>query len=117
MKASHWIAALLFVASCAHQPEQASAQPASLVEQGHRLAARYCAACHAIGVTGPSPNPMATPWRTLSNAYPEDPLAEAFAEGRVVGHPDMPRFRLTSRQVEALTAYMRSIRTNHRDGE
>lgn len=120
MKALTWIAVLVLIATgCTHGEAEQSTQPrtSTLVDQGHRLATTYCASCHAIGVTGPSPNPMATPWRTLSNAYPADPLAEAFADGVVVGHPDMPRFRLTPSQIEALTAYMQSVQTIHRDGD
>lgn len=61
---------------------------------GQRLAEANCSRCHAVGRTGESPLPIAPPFRTLHTRYPVENLAEAFAEGIVVGHPTMPEFRL-----------------------
>jgi mono/diheme cytochrome c family protein len=52
---------------------------------------------------------MAPPFRTLSEAYPVESLSEAFAEGILVGHPDMPEFRLEPAQINDLLAYIQSI--------
>lgn len=81
------------------------------VEQGRRLAEINCATCHAIGTTGESRHPMAPTFRTLSRDYPLNSLEEAFAEGILVGHPEMPEFRLTSAEIDHLLAYMNSIQS------
>jgi mono/diheme cytochrome c family protein len=52
---------------------------------------------------------MAPPFRTLSRDYPVTALEEAFAEGILVGHPDMPEFRLEPEQIDAIVAYIQSI--------
>lgn len=52
---------------------------------------------------------MAPPFRTLSEAYPVESLSEAFAEGVLVGHPDMPEFQLAPDDIDALLAYIQSV--------
>lgn len=78
-------------------------------EAGRRIAEINCSSCHAIGATGESRHPMAPPFRTLSRNYPLNSLEEAFAEGILVGHPDMPDFQLTPAQIDNLIAYLNSI--------
>ncbi|MGI9412233.1 MAG: c-type cytochrome [Hyphomicrobiales bacterium] len=76
---------------------------------GRAMAQKLCARCHAIGPVGDSPVPEAPPLRTLSAKYPIDSLAEAFAEGIVVGHPSMPEFKFEPDAIDALLAYLDSI--------
>jgi mono/diheme cytochrome c family protein len=92
-------------------PERRSeTSPASgSAEEGRRIAEINCATCHAIGATGESRHPMAPPFRTLSQNYPLNSLEEAFAEGILVGHPDMPEFHLEPAQLDHLLAYLNSI--------
>jgi len=112
--ALHFAAALtVIVASCASVPapdptDAAAAEHASIVE-GRRLAEINCASCHAIGRSGVSRHPAAPPFRTLSRDYPVESLSEAFAEGILVGHRDMPEFRLEPNQIEAILDYMESV--------
>ena len=68
-----------------------------------------CARCHAIGRTGDNPLPIAPPFRTLHTHYPVENLAEALAEGIMVGHPTMPEFRLDPYQIENLIAYLKTL--------
>ncbi|HVY87200.1 MAG TPA: cytochrome c [Caulobacterales bacterium] len=82
---------------------------ASQIEQGHQLAQAFCSRCHAIGLEGESTHPQAPPFRTLSRNYPVNELEEAFAEGVLVGHPDMPQFEFQPDQIDALVAYLQSI--------
>lgn len=84
----------------ADPPQRAS------VHAGADLAQRQCAACHAVGAYGASPMEEAPPFRGLGERYPPGALAEAFAEGIMVGHPAMPEFELTPEQIEDLIAYM-----------
>ena len=79
------------------------------VSAGRAMAQKLCARCHAIGPIGDSPLTEAPPFRTFSSKYPIDSLAEAFAEGIVVGHPDMPEFKFEPDEIDALLAYLDSI--------
>ena len=79
------------------------------VAAGQQLAERLCARCHAIGADGESPFAAAPPFRIMSAKWPIDSLAEAFAEGIVVGHPDMPEFQFEAEDVGALLDYLESV--------
>ena len=68
-----------------------------------------CSQCHAIARDDDSAHPDAPPFRTLSARYPIEALAEALAEGIVVGHPDMPEFVAGPDEIEAILAYLESI--------
>ena len=70
------------------------------------MADRLCAACHAIGAVGASPEAQAPAFRRLGERYPPGFLAEAFAEGIVVGHPAMPQFELQPDEIDDLIAYL-----------
>ena len=79
------------------------------VEQGRALAEKECARCHAIGKTGDSTHKDAPPFRTIGEKYPVENLEEAFAEGIVVGHPDMPQFELSADQITALLSHIEAV--------
>ena len=76
---------------------------------GAELLQKNCAACHAVGRTGASPNKDAPAFRTLGQRYPVDSLEEALGEGILSGHPDMPEFRFDADEVGAIIAYLQSI--------
>src|SRR5436190_16442905 len=80
-----------------------------LVRQGREVLAAQCSRCHAIEPTGNSPHRDAPPFRTLSQRYPIEYLAEALAEGLSTGHPDMPEFIFELQEVSAILAYLQSI--------
>lgn len=90
----------------------ASAQNRAMLERGEALVQRNCAACHAVGVKGDSPDPAAPPFRELHRRYSIDNLAEALAEGMLTGHPAMPEFQFPPNDVRAIIAYLKSIQTN-----
>jgi len=83
----------------------------SLVQQGKALVETNCARCHAIGATDMSNHPDAPAFRTLSQRYPVDALAEALAEGISTGHPDMPEFVASPQQIDAILAYIGSLQS------
>ena len=88
----------------------ASAQgEAAARAHGRSLLMSNCSRCHAIDRTDRSVHREAPPFRTLSQRYPIDLLAEALAEGLVTGHPDMPEFVFEIRDVDAILSYLRSI--------
>ncbi|MGD9656695.1 MAG: cytochrome c [Methylocystis sp.] len=84
---------------------------AQQLKRGRVIAQHNCGRCHAVGVKGESANPKSPPFRSLSRKYPLSNLEEALAEGIVVGHEglEMPQFRLSAGQIEALLAYLASI--------
>ncbi len=79
------------------------------IAAGKAFAEKNCSRCHAIGRQGDSPNKDAPPLRTISKRYPLDTLYEAFAEGIVVGHTNMPEFELDPPVITNLLAYIQSI--------
>lgn len=89
----------------------AMAQQTPEEKRGEELLQKYCASCHAIGLTGKSPHAEAPPFRILSLKYPVDALQEALAEGILTGHPDMPEYSFEPKDVGAIIAYLESIQT------
>ena len=85
----------------------------SAAERGAALVKQHCAACHVIGPTGQSPNAKAPPLREIARKYRAEDLEEAFAEGIMVSHQatDMPPFTFDPPQIEALTAYLRALKS------
>jgi len=90
----------------------AAAQSSAEIERGRAFVERHCATCHAVGHAGTSPYAPAPPFRTLHERYDVEALAEALAEGMVVGHNgarQMPEFRLDPPQIDDLLAYLKSL--------
>ncbi len=78
-------------------------------KRGLVFARTNCSQCHSIDPVGPSPLPMAPPFRDLHDRYPVETLAEALAEGIRVGHPSMPEFSLDPDQIADLIAFLKSL--------
>jgi mono/diheme cytochrome c family protein len=97
--------AATFVAAAAW----AAPQDQPSVARGLKIAQDNCAACHAIGPSGTSPNPLSPPFRELGRKYAIDDLQEALAEGIVTGHPAMPQFEFTPERINDLIAYLKTI--------
>ena len=78
---------------------------------GAEMATRLCSGCHAIAGGGPSPVPDAPLFATFTERWPVEYLAEALAEGIVVGHGSvrMPEFRFEPHEIENLIAYLSSL--------
>ena len=90
------------------------AHAAGDIKRGRILVEMNCATCHAVGRGGRSPYAPAPPFRTLHEKYDVSGLAEALAEGIVVGHTgarQMPRFVLEPDQIEDVIAYLKSLET------
>ncbi|WP_230530159.1 c-type cytochrome [Microvirga roseola] len=78
-------------------------------QRGFTFVQTHCAMCHSIGRFGESPLSEAPPFRTLSQIYPIENLAESLAEGIITGHPSMPEFQLDPGQVNDVIAYLELI--------
>lgn len=106
--ARHLIVVSVFVATGASTDAKDSGNIAS----GRAFAQRHCATCHAIGRTRSSTYAPAPPFRTLHERYKVENLAEALAEGIVVGHTGkrpMPEFVLSPAEIDDLIAYLKSL--------
>lgn len=103
--------ALCLAAALAALPASPPSMSETSVSRGRGLAQARCSSCHAVDVTGASPNPAAPPFRTLGRRYPLANLEEAFAEGAYVGHAEMPSFTLEPLQVSDLVDYLNVL--NH----
>ena len=120
-----WLAGVvaLAVAACAGpaaDPTSAEAEElgppaqADLVADGRTIAEADCAACHAVGEIGDSPNPQAPPFRTILSNYRADVLEEELIAGIQVAHP-MPDFQFNPQGADALVAYLQSIQEGSAD--
>ncbi|MEZ5936798.1 MAG: cytochrome c [Hyphomonadaceae bacterium] len=113
----------VLLAACACAPQQgASPEPSPYdtgpammtatpeqIAQGSDIAHRLCAGCHAVEPDARSTHPEAPPLSRLSERYPVTMLEEALAEGILTGHPDMPVFKLSPEEIDALLGYLDSI--------
>jgi len=88
----------------------AVAADSDAIAKGRAILAQNCARCHAIGMTDTSPHPQAPPFRSVVLRYPVEDLAESLAEGIVSGHPDMPVFTFEPDQIDAILAYLNSLK-------
>ncbi|HZH50338.1 MAG TPA: cytochrome c [Microvirga sp.] len=84
-------------------------EAAGSVRRGRAIAQKYCAMCHSIGKTGPSPKAGTVPFRDLHLRYPIDDLDEALGEGLAINHPDMPEITMSVAQIDDFKAFIRSL--------
>jgi mono/diheme cytochrome c family protein len=93
--------------------EVASKSPTTeLLGRGEAIAEGACADCHAIRADDASRHATAPPFRFIGQSYPIESLGEAFAEGIVVGHPDMPVWTFEPEDIDALLTYMESVQVD-----
>jgi mono/diheme cytochrome c family protein len=71
-----------------------------LQQRGQALAQRLCSTCHAVGVSG---------FRELGDRLDLATFARTLRRGLESGHQDMPRFKFTREDADAMTAYLRAI--------
>lgn len=107
---------LLLLAALALPTLAVAAERDASAERGKVLVQRHCAGCHAVGTTGRSRNPAAPPFRELHKRYPVENLAEALAEGIIVGHPAMPELRFGPTDVNAIIRYLKSVQVSQAAG-
>ncbi len=88
---------------------QADETAAGDAAAGGALAERLCARCHAISGPGPSPLAQAPPFSGFERKWPVYYLAEAMAEGLVIGHGPMPEFTFDPEEIDDLLAYLHSV--------
>ncbi|MFT5487717.1 MAG: cytochrome c [Paracoccaceae bacterium] len=79
------------------------------LDAGQTLAESRCAHCHATGRVGASPLSAAPPFRHLGRKWPVENMAEALAEGIVVGHPAMPTFAFSPPEIDDFLGWLEAI--------
>lgn len=79
------------------------------IENGRILAESRCAHCHAVGRSGKSPVAAAPVFREIGKKWPVENLAEALAEGIVVGHPAMPAFAFSPDEIDDFLGWLEAI--------
>ncbi len=113
-----WIGLSILVAACVAaptpQPQHSDNSPTPASSQefapGQSLAAERCGRCHAIDKnTAASPHDSAPPFADIVQFYPPEALSEAFSEGIMVGHEDMPEFQFSDEEVRQLINYLKSL--------
>ena len=103
------VPALIAVSGCQAAQTPGNVQDPSQIQTGLEIVQTHCVACHTAATTGTSPRADAPPLRTVLSTYSPDALADDFREHIHVGHPDMPDFDFSVREIDGLLAYLRSI--------
>jgi mono/diheme cytochrome c family protein len=101
--------AVLFVIATVSTIAGASAQTPEPVRHGRVLLKEFCASCHAIGTWGRSPHAAAPPFRTLGRSFDLDQFPRLLERGISSDHPDMPTFKFSEDDANAVRAYLRTI--------
>ncbi len=82
------------------------------LELGQELVRQNCARCHATDSGEKSSHPAAPAFRKLLKRYPIDALEEGFVDEIYSMHPDMPVFKVTAEQLDAILYYIESIQVD-----
>jgi mono/diheme cytochrome c family protein len=77
--------------------------------RGRELAADMCGQCHAIDGTDVSQHPAAPAFRNLDRRLDLDAFVDRLRDGLIGGHPDMPAFRFSREDAQALVRHLKSI--------
>jgi len=81
----------------------------ALQARGRVLARGLCGGCHAIGKTGESPHIAAPQFRLLDRQLDLDKFPQRLRGGLLGTHRDMPMFRFSRDDADALVAYLRTL--------
>jgi tetratricopeptide (TPR) repeat protein len=79
------------------------------VREGRTLVETNCAPCHAIGAVGASALANAPAFRDLQKRYAMLSLRAPITRGLAAPHDDMPRFRPSEAELDAIVAYINSL--------
>jgi mono/diheme cytochrome c family protein len=79
------------------------------VARGQVMVQKLCGECHATSRTGTSPHAGAPTFRSLDDHTDLDEFMDRLRAGLQSTHPDMPSFRFSRGDAQAVVAYLRSI--------
>jgi mono/diheme cytochrome c family protein len=79
-------------------------------EEGRRIARTWCAACHVVEATQTNASDVGPAFSQIAN----DPATtgEGLRNWLADPHPPMPKFRLSTRQIDDLIAYIQGLAEN-----
>jgi mono/diheme cytochrome c family protein len=97
------------VAGCALMEPLYPGPDLPLVESGRALALGECSACHAVGAGGGAPATGAPSFSSVAERYRNYRLDWELETISQVGHYRMPAKTLTSPEIAALAAYIRTL--------
>jgi cytochrome c len=80
-----------------------------IVDDGCAIAESRCSSCHAVGLSGLSPNPAAPVFRTVLQRYHGQVLSQELIDGISIAHAPMPVFQFDPKGADALILYLESI--------
>ena len=107
-RSSKSIAVALTLLGCSFISVEASALTA-LQQRGRELARGMCGGCHASGRSGDSQHLGAPKFRELDRQLDLDKFGRRLREGLLGTHRDMPMFRFTRDDADAMVAYLRTL--------
>ena len=81
----------------------------ALQQRGRVLARGLCGGCHSTAKTDESPHIAAPPFRQLDRQIDLDKFSRRLREGLLGTHRDMPMFRFSRDDADALVAYLRTL--------
>jgi tetratricopeptide (TPR) repeat protein len=76
------------------------------IAEGRRLVENNCSRCHAVGPEGSSAHDKAPAFRDLQKRHPLLELREPLTRGIAAPHDEMPRFRPSDADIDAIVAYV-----------
>lgn len=97
--------------------EAAERESSNRVRDGRALVETNCAACHAIGASGDSPAVKAPAFRDLQKRHAMQSLRIPITRALAAPHEEMPQFRPTDAELDAIVAYINSLASPQRTGE
>lgn len=109
LKRSHLLCLPLLFTACQNLPSTEPA-PSNTPPRGQALAQASCGGCHAVGLYGTSPNSNAPAFGAIVN---QEGLTAETLSVWLRGAHNYPRemdFNLGEREVDALVAYMLTLR-------
>ena len=103
------IARTLLLAALAASLSQSGATAAASVAAGEKLSQLWCANCHVVSSDQTSGNPDVPPFSEIADK--SDLTAEQIETLLSGTHPVMPDMSLSRAEIDAIVAYIRSLKT------
>lgn len=86
-----------------------AAESDALIARGKDLVEANCSRCHATGTAGDSPNPKAPLFRAIHQRHKLLALREPLSRGIAATHDEMPSFKMTEAEIDAIIAYINAL--------
>jgi tetratricopeptide (TPR) repeat protein len=81
------------------------------IREGEALAGKNCGGCHGVAARGFSPNKDAPEFRNIYRRHALFELRQPITRAVMAMHDQMPQFRLSVEEMNAIVAYINSLST------